>query len=605
MKNRRRNLAVSELIGTILMLGMAVSSFAMIYHYFQTAPTPNPAPIVEISGSINENYIEFMHHGGEPLSLDTEFLVSLGGKIKSIKVGDFLDNKSKLNGVWNIGEKVIYPITFDYDYINYPYGNIYVVDKKSNSLLLTGRVGIEPVSDLSVMISVDNQFPGMETNIVFTIMVTNNGNINTSNIQIKFLLAEGLTHYLNSTTQGIYNNSSGIWDIGTIVSGKSEYLFIETTIGERGALETTQLVLLLDGSGSIAPEDWSLQKDGLAAALSNEDTFPHDGSVELTIIQFGGGFWIFPGYAKLEIGPVVIDKSNYALIANNIKNIKQLKQMTPTACGIYMGADTLFNSDIFDPIIRQIVMIVTDGDPTQGCNCDGDYKADLKIDETFKESAEIARNYLINKLKMTIDQDEFDAIAIGESAPHASWLKEKIVWPEIGYYAPPFLITKPHWGWLRNVSTWEEFAESIDECFGIIFNQIKTEVEIHQSSFTDPKVANDFDEILIIPMSSPIVITQDASNIDETNATFNMYYNFKWVDYGEVRFAYKIKDDNILENWEYTPWINKSGSGYYSRGITGLFENTEYIYKAQLKYDRDLTGTTIINVKSITFFTLN
>ena len=209
---------------------------------------------------------------------------------------------------------------------------------------------------------------------------------------------------------------------------------------------------------------------------------------------------------------------------------------------------------------------------------------------------------MINTLGMTIDQDEFNAIAVGQSAAHAPWLKDKIVWPEPGYYAPPFIVNSPHKGWLRNVTSWEEFAETIDECFGIIFNQIDTEVKISAAAFTDPKEANDFDIIKIIPSTSPVAITKDATDIEGTNATLNMYYNFKWVGSGEVRFMYKEETD---DDFNYTSWEAKSGSGTYSKIVTDLLPGGNYSFKAQLRYDSVIYGSTTVNVKEETFATIN
>ena len=605
-KSLRNNLAVTELIGIIIMLGISTSSFTVVYFNVVSAPVPNPAPIVEISGMMDNNQVIVTHRGGEPLDLEAEVVFNIGGSSRSFKVGDLLDSESKEDGVWGLSEKLIYPLEYDFDYSEYPKVGISVVDGGSSSLLMDKSVGVNPMCDIGIEVSIDNQFPGYRTNIMFTITVTNNGNINESGIKIIFDKPSELYYYSNKVTQGLYNYSSGVWDVGFLIPGQSEILIVEFTVGDRGSIDDTQLVMLLDGSGSISSGDWTLQLEGLAAAIENNETFPHDSSVELTIIQFGGGSinWPYaPGYAKLEIGPVVINEANYAAIANTIRNINQLNQMTPTACSIYMGADTIVKSSFFDPNIRQVIMMVTDGDPTQGCNCDGDYIAD-EIDPSsskkpeYKLSAEAARDYLITTLGMTIDQDEFNAIAVGESTSHASWMKEKIVWPQPSYYAPPFIISGDRRGWLRNVSTWEEFAQSIDESFGVLFNQVPVRVEISDSSLIDPKKANDFSDIVVIPSSSPIVITKPATNVIENNVTFNMYYNFKWIESGDVRFCYQIPG----VDWLYTPWEPRTGAGYYSKGITGLVSNTDYIYRAQLRYDDDSVEK-LVNVKAESFKT--
>ena len=60
----------------------------------------------------------------------------------------------------------------------------------------------------------------------------------------------------------------------------------------------------------------------------------------------------------------------------------------------------------------------------------------------------------------------------------------------------------PKRGWVRNVTTWQEFADSINESFGIIFNQIPVKAEIEFSNLLDPKEANNVETLIIIPDSS-------------------------------------------------------------------------------------------------------
>ena len=77
------------------MLGIATTSLSSVSYYVLSAPAPIPTPIVEISGMIDDNQVIVTHRGGEPLDLDTELNLNAGGIQKSVKVGDFLDNKSR------------------------------------------------------------------------------------------------------------------------------------------------------------------------------------------------------------------------------------------------------------------------------------------------------------------------------------------------------------------------------------------------------------------------------------------------------------------------------------------------------------------------------
>jgi uncharacterized protein YegL len=133
-----------------------------------------------------------------------------------------------------------------------------------------------------------------------------------------------------------------------------------------------QFAVILDGSGSISSENWTTMIDGLAAAVEDPTAIPQDGSVELTVIQFGG--ILAPG-ARVEIDCVVIDETNAHDVADQIRDIQQMRGLTPLACAIYLAADTLEDSLLFDASIKQAINLVTDGEPNRCCNEDSDLYA--------------------------------------------------------------------------------------------------------------------------------------------------------------------------------------------------------------------------------------
>jgi len=496
-KMKRANKAVTEILGTILLLMIAVSFFAVSYYQMVNAPTPDPPPIVEISGKFFENQIILTHRGGESLDIDSEVLLTIGGKTEKKVISDYLDDDSKENGFWDFSEEFVYPVSYYFDYSEYPTIEVDVLDLNTNSLVFLGRgIGVHPVCDLGVEFTVDNLYPTEYSYVTFNITVTNYGNINASGAIVEFLLPKGLTYYSNSTTQGTYDNCSGIWDLGTILPGESILLTVKAQVEGFGSSESTQLVVVLDGSGSIKASNWDLCLEGLAASIEDGYNVPHNGVVELSVIQFGGKD---PAYAVLEIGPIVIDETNVEDIVDDIRDISQIKDKTPTACAILLAADTLANSGIFTPDIRQIILLVTDGNPTHCCVSDGDYEDDQCSNESGpKKNAVSTRDYLLNLLEMTENQDEFDALAVEQSEGHANWLKDEIVWPEPGYYVPPF-IPDPCRGWVRNVTSWEDFAYSINESFAIIFNRIFVSGKIEAIAFLDPKEVNDKVTVIIVP----------------------------------------------------------------------------------------------------------
>ena len=94
-----------------------------------------------------------------------------------------------------------------------------------------------------------------------------------------------------------------------------------------------------------------------------------------------------------------------------------------------------------------------------------------------------------------------------------------------------------------------------------------------------------------LTLEAPTVTTQAASGITDSAATLNMNYTVGGYDSVNVRFAYKKSAD---PTWSYTSWVSKSSSGSHSASLTGLSSNTQYDFKAQLKYvDVDLGETTL------------
>lgn len=64
----------------------------------------------------------------------------------------------------------------------------------------------------------------------FNIPANNSGTINATNTKVQLLLPNGLTFQSATTTLGTYNETTGIWNIGTLLSGSSESLNLCVTI---------------------------------------------------------------------------------------------------------------------------------------------------------------------------------------------------------------------------------------------------------------------------------------------------------------------------------------------------------------------------------------
>ena len=129
---KRANKAVSEIVGTLLLLGISISLFSVIYLSVSTIYPSAARPSVNLICSVEKNKIIIEHRGGKTLDLDTKFTVTIAGTNEKFTVSDYLNNKSRDNGVWNIGEQVVLPVGDIAD----KNVSVSVIDVHSNSIIM-------------------------------------------------------------------------------------------------------------------------------------------------------------------------------------------------------------------------------------------------------------------------------------------------------------------------------------------------------------------------------------------------------------------------------------------------------------------------------------
>jgi uncharacterized repeat protein (TIGR01451 family)/flagellin-like protein len=498
----RKNKAVSEVFGTILLIMISVSLFSVVYIVFLSIDIDESSLPVNIIGTVSDNNIILEHRGGESLHLKTKIILNLPNGEKDIitlKNEDFLDNNSKNDGRWGFGEKVVYKFNNMTNFSRFTPVDITVVDVESNSVIMKGIVQEARSADVKISMSVSDNKPRVGDNIKITIKISNDkGPSDADGIFIKDIIPGSLKVLNFNPSQGSFDVNSNIWDVGNIAVGSSATLEITVKVVSLGSIsEFTQFALILDGSGSIDEDAWELMKQGIVSSIRNEDIFPHGGSVELTVIQFGVGAG---GYcARVELGPIIVRHNNYEDIANQIAGITQGEGYTPMASGIYLAADTLLSSinyGGFNPKNRQVVLLVTDGQPNVVSE-----QAELCGDAfdgypAGRAATEDARNYLINALSMTEDQDEFDIIGVEGNQPiNKNWLRDEIAWPQPGWDSWP----PPSSGWVHVVFSWQEFKDSIDDLFNILFNRIDNTAEMIESAYLDPNLKDSRAIVSIYP----------------------------------------------------------------------------------------------------------
>lgn len=137
MKKIRANKAVTEVVGTAILLGIAIALFSVVQTVALTFPFNPPTPSAQLVGTIDENTIFIKHHGGESLSLDAKIIFLFDGETEIVQIAnDILDNStSNGDNLWSISEKVTYTPAFD---ITDREVEVTVVDIVSNSIIMRG-----------------------------------------------------------------------------------------------------------------------------------------------------------------------------------------------------------------------------------------------------------------------------------------------------------------------------------------------------------------------------------------------------------------------------------------------------------------------------------
>jgi len=137
MEWKQNKKAVSNIIGTMLLLGITITLFSVVCTIVLSYPSNPSLPAVNLVGTIEDEYLLIEHRGGESLDLKTKIVLTINQEIsKTIVIGEnnYLDAEAKNDNQWGIGEWLIYQD----DEIKEKNVQISVVDVESNSIIMNG-----------------------------------------------------------------------------------------------------------------------------------------------------------------------------------------------------------------------------------------------------------------------------------------------------------------------------------------------------------------------------------------------------------------------------------------------------------------------------------
>jgi hypothetical protein len=157
--NQRKSKGASEVVGTLLLVGIGVSLFSLLAVVTFTMPSvffSEPTPSVNIIGRVEGSSVVFEHYGGKSLPLDTEITIMFAETRVVKTVGEVLDAASQSDGQWNIGEKIV--IFNNNPNLPIMQISVFITHKDSNTVVMRGilQEGSQAVNPIAVTLHADS-----------------------------------------------------------------------------------------------------------------------------------------------------------------------------------------------------------------------------------------------------------------------------------------------------------------------------------------------------------------------------------------------------------------------------------------------------------------
>ncbi len=158
----------------------------------------------------------------------------------------------------------------------------------------TVNVVCQDKADIKVEKTVDNSTPTCNSNVTFTIKVTNLGPNTAKSVEVTDMLPSGLIYVSNSASQGTYNNTTGIWTVGNLsnnayatltITVKVDCGQVNSSVFDLGAAKDYNLFVIEDATQPSADTQGKVAvgRDAKFSTYSIGDQLP-SGSGDVLIV---------------------------------------------------------------------------------------------------------------------------------------------------------------------------------------------------------------------------------------------------------------------------------------------------------------------------------
>ena len=173
--------AVSEILGSMLLVLMAVAMFSIVYSMVLSM-TPGPGtPQATLAFSVDAGNITINHCGGEALDPNTEIVYIIDNQTIRTTIKDNYTNwDNNSDGKFNLGEQLVYP----YNNILRSNLTVEVIDPISNSIIMMSRIDRKYILPPQINTHVDPIIPYRQGDP--TLRITVSGDYRLDNVSLYY-----------------------------------------------------------------------------------------------------------------------------------------------------------------------------------------------------------------------------------------------------------------------------------------------------------------------------------------------------------------------------------------------------------------------------------
>lgn len=127
MKIKNSDEAISEILGTVILLAIVVIAFSVLYVHVLSEPTPSSSPHTSLEAYMQGDSVIIEHRGGESLDIDD---VEIWINDTKVSVTDKENIDANGNGKWDVGEYYHKMVSGRIE--------VMVIDQSTNSIIFSG-----------------------------------------------------------------------------------------------------------------------------------------------------------------------------------------------------------------------------------------------------------------------------------------------------------------------------------------------------------------------------------------------------------------------------------------------------------------------------------